>query len=580
MRAWIMAVVAGIAALLSGEVQGRAALAAAVGAGALDESPVAYTLTLLPGPPVAVRVTLRVRGEDDGTTRLGVAPDWGGVENCERFVHDLRVRDAAGRICDVTTDPAAPHGWDVKHEPGADLIATYELRPETPDPLGESRTHYEPVVRDDLLHLIGETGFIYPVWLEDRPSVDISFGWEGFKENGWTTVSSFDAERGEMRRPLQKFRHAMFMAGKIRVIDRDIRGGKLRTAIYGDDWAFKDAELADLIERVVGVEREFVGDFGDPYFLVSVVPMGPRATPGSFSMGGTGLTNCFALFLPPGTSVATDSPHRNGILRLLAHEYFHTWNGGKIETEEPEQLVYWFSEGFTDFYASRLLRRAGLISNSEWTDRLNETIKKLWLNPAATEPATTIQKEFWTRNDVQQLPYQRGELVALMLDEEIRRASDGKKSLDDLFRDVLADARNGEKSETERLLRRVAAWTGEDFAAKLRRIVVDGAMPEPPERISEPAAERAIIERHRFEPGFDVDGSLKDKVVSGVREGSAAFAAGLRDGQKIKGVSIYHGDPDKEIVINVVNNGDVSTVKYLPRGAAVAMPVFRLAPGN
>ncbi len=547
---------------------------------------VGYTLTLAPGPPAAVRVTLQARGEPDGTSRFVIAPSWGGVENCERFVHDPAVHDAAGRECPVTTDPGAPHGWNVAHEPGATLIATYELRPATPDALAQFHTHYEPVVRDDLLHLIGETGLIYPEWLEDSGPIDIRLTWSGFEARGWTVVSSFDADGGRVRMPLPEFRHAMFLAGRVRVHDRDIGGtarGRLRVAIYGDDWGFTDPELVDLVERIVTVEREFVNDFADPYFLVTVVPTGPRATPRSVSQGGTGLTNCFALFLAPGTAIGPDSQHRNHVLRLLAHEYFHTWNGGEIVTEEPEEYVYWFSEGFTDFYASRLLRRAGLIDDAEWTSRLNETLKRLWLNPAATEPAETIRRDFWSRREIHDLPYNRGEVVALMLDEEIRRVSGGKRSLDDFFLEVLSDARPpaGQKAETGRLLARVARWTSPEFAESLRRIVVDGAMPDPPAHLTEPAATRADVDSFRYDTGFDLDGALQSKVAAGVREGSAAHAAGLRDGQPITGFSVYHADPDREITLNVKEDGEARSITFYPRGAPVRIPRYQsAAPGG
>ena len=541
---------------------------------------ISYTFALQPGAPPRVRVTLRVTGEADGSSRLAIAPDWGGVENCERFVHDLAVHDAAGHACGVVSDAAAPHGWNVSHEPGAALVASYELRPSPTDPLAAFGTHYEPVVRPEFFQLIGQTGLIYPEWLEDAPAheVDIRCTWEGFRESGWTVVSSFDGTAGARGRTLPDFRHAMFLAaapGSVRVQDRDIPGGKLRVAIVEDDWGFNDTELIDLVARIVTVEREFVGDFEDPYFLVTVAPTGPRATPQSISMGGTGLTNCFALFMAPGTTVAPESAHRRAVLHLLAHEYFHTWNGGKITTADPEELVYWFSEGFTDFYAARLLHRAGLVSSAEWLDRTNETLRNLWLSPVATAPAETIRREFWSRREVQQLPYNRGEVVALMLDEEIRRVSGGRQSLDDFFRELLREARGGEKAQTDSLLARVERWTSRGFAADLRDIVVDGVLPSPPARTSDPAAVRIDADTYRYDPGFDVDTSLQTRIASGVREGSAAYAAGLRDGQALVGFSVHHGNPDRQIELKIKEGEQPRSVVYFPRGEPIRMPRYQ-----
>ncbi len=529
----------------------------------------------------AVRVSMMVMGGGERVSRLAIAPEWGGVRDCARFVQGLEVRDGEGRACAVKREGP---GWEVEHEPDAVLTATYELRTGDHDPWSQFGTHYEPVVKPDVFALIGETGLIYPEWLEDRAEVDVGVEWVGW--DGWRVVSSFsegqsDGPLSRVHRPLSEFRHGMFMAGRegtLRVVDRDVKGGVVRVAVYGADWQFADGEMADLVARIVGVEREFTKDFGDPYFLVTVVPTGPRAEAKSVSMGGTGLTDCFALFMAPGSAVAEGTPHQQRVLHLLAHEYFHTWNGGEIRMMEPppEQLVYWFSEGFTDFYASRLLLRAGLIDDAAWMARLNESLQALCLSPVATAPATQIEREFWTNAAVRDLPYKRGEAVAVCMDEEIRRVSGGKKCLDDFFLEVLRDARAGEKVDTDRLLTRLERWTSAEFAAGVRTVVVEGALPRMPERLSVPRAERVEKSSYRWDIGFDVDGSVKAKVVSGVREGSAAYAAGLRDGMTLAGLSVYHGDPEKEAMVAVKEGGEKREIRYWPRGEGVRVVGYRL----
>lgn len=481
------------------------AMMLAVGCGApgdkvdvLEPNAVEYTFSLNGGDATTVRVAVRARGDSDGTTRFEVAASWAGVDDCERFVHGLTVKEASGRECVLSKHPSTPNGWTAEHEPYAMLTADYELRPSGPDPLADARTRYEPVVRDDLFLLIGEMGLIYPKRLNECGPVDIRLRWTGFQERGWTVLSSFSDEGERLaRRPLPAFRNAVFLAGRVRVHDRDVRGGLLRIATYGDDWPFADEELVDLIERVVVAEREFVDDFAFPHFLVTAVPAGPRATPQSLSLAGIRLTGSVALFLAPGTLLRTDPVHREHVLRQLAHECFHTWNGGKIVFAQPEEACYWFSEGFTEFYASRLLRRAGLIDDASWVDGTNRALERLWLSPVATASATTIVSDLWSNYEIQLLTLLRGEITALALEEEIRRVSGGEKTLDDFFREVLAAARDGEVEETGRLLARVARWTSPEFADALRRVIVDGALPSPPASLSEPPADRFYAEAVR-----------------------------------------------------------------------------------
>src|SRR5262245_56029938 len=343
---------------------------------------VEYTFTLESAASTLVRVSIRVLGEGDGTTRFEAPTSWGSpldrVTDCQRFAQGFAGRDASGRGCPLTRETAS--SWTAEHEPGELLTAEYELRPATPDPLSEIRTRFEPVVRPDLFHLLGDVGLLYPERLDgDRP-IDVRLRWVGFRESGWQVVSSFDAAGERLRLPLRAFRHAVFLAGRIRVHDRDVPGGRLRVALYGEEWPFADEVLVERIERVVAVERRFTCDLEDPFFLVTVVPAGVRATREMLmGIGGTALRNAFALFLPPGTLLGSDAEHGYQVLQLLAHEYFHTWNGNEIPGVSD-----WFTEGFTEFFAARLLRRAGLVDDARWLRALNQDLRTLWVSPVAT----------------------------------------------------------------------------------------------------------------------------------------------------------------------------------------------------
>ena len=74
-----------------------------------------------------------------------------------------------------------------------------------------------------------------------------------------------------------------------------------------------------------------------------------------------------------------------------------------------------------------------------------------------------------------------------------------------------------------------------------------------------------IVENLVFELGFDFDKFAKDRTVADVNPNSAAYAAGLRDGQKRNGrVSIAFGDTTKEIELKVKDGGEEKTIKCLP----------------
>ena len=75
---------------------------------------------------------------------------------------------------------------------------------------------------------------------------------------------------------------------------------------------------------IIGTERKFFND-GQPWYLVSVHG-GIHEDPRIFLGGGTGLTNSFAMFVASGLDFS-NAEQREQFRWVLAHEYFHQWNG-------------------------------------------------------------------------------------------------------------------------------------------------------------------------------------------------------------------------------------------------------------
>ena len=138
------------------------------------------------------------------------------------------------------------------------------------------------------------------------------------------------------------------------------------------------------------------------------------------------------------------------------HELFHDWNPQQLgRMPDPEQSHYWLSEGFTDYYTYVLLRRSGLSTADEYLAHYNTLLREYHLSPARDADNDRIVREFWSDPNVGHLPYWRGALLAMKWDAEIRAATAGRASLDDVMRDLFAryratpgaqiDARAGER---------------------------------------------------------------------------------------------------------------------------------------
>jgi predicted metalloprotease with PDZ domain len=170
-------------------------------------------------------------------------------------------------------------------------------------------------------------------------------------------------------------------------------------------------------------------------------------------------------------------------LGLVAHEYFHTWNVKRLRPVELgpfdyENEVYtkslWIAEGLTSYYDRLFVRRAGLCTDKEFfagdptsasDEKLIGDIERLQTTPGRlAQPLETASYDSWIKfyrrdentNNTAISYYTKGAVVGFLLDAKIRKATGGKKSLDDVMR-LAYERFSGEKGYTPAEFRAVAS---------------------------------------------------------------------------------------------------------------------------
>jgi predicted metalloprotease with PDZ domain len=517
------------------------AAASLLGAARAPE-PVAYRLDVEqtdPAQPPTLAVELRLRGDADGETRLDLPGAFGDGKDFWRNLWDLQVKGA-------TVAEDGPATRVLRHKPGAALTIRYRVRTAYPDdPQAHDGNPYRgPILRPAWLAILGESVFAMP---EGRQAEPAAFRW-GKLPAGWRAVS--DLEHGAMGRPMSvgDIGESVTLAGRgLQVATRAIPGGTLRVALPAAAPLPREA-LADQLAAVIAAQRGFWSDLKEPY-VVGVVPL---ASPDGWrSIGGTGRSDGFALYAWPKASV-------DMLKALIAHEHMHSWipnRTARLADGEQEPKDYWFSEGFTDFYMARTLLRGGLWTPAQAVEQMNATLAAYDASAVRTAPNSRIVADFWTKPEVQKLPYQRGELLALKWDEEIRRKTEGRKDLDDVVlrmrdRYVSYAAGKGPDAETGLVS---AAWdvAAMDLRPDIDRYAVRGAAVDLPEELFGGCVRVRTTVSPAFDAGFDAEGSFAAKVVKGVRRGGPAWNSGLRDGMAILAGGYQKGDPSHQVELTV-----------------------------
>ncbi|MBC6110263.1 M61 family metallopeptidase [Pedobacter fastidiosus] len=139
--------------------------------------------------------------------------------------------------------------------------------------------------------------------------------------------------------------------------------------------------LKKMVDEHLAVWGEFPAyDYGNYYFLEDVYP----------ENAGDGMEHRNS------TSIVQRTPKIDGyesqLLGTFSHEYFHSWNVERLrpKTLEPFNFEHsnisdelWLAEGFTQYYGSLLLTRAGLKTVENATQTFNGLINSVLTSPGA-----------------------------------------------------------------------------------------------------------------------------------------------------------------------------------------------------
>src|SRR5690606_1293922 len=107
-------------------------------------------------------------------------------------------------------------------------------------------------------------------------------------------------------------------------------------------------------------------------------------------------------------------------------------------------LTAWYTEGAAEFYASTLAYRAGVLSADDLLDIVNRRADSYYANPHLRLSNAEAGRIFWSDSRAQRVPYGRGFMYLTNINAQVRAASSGQRSLDDLVLDLLARQRRGE----------------------------------------------------------------------------------------------------------------------------------------
>ncbi len=377
----------------------------------------------------------------------------------------------------------------------------------------------------------------------------------------------------------------IFLAGDWTEIGFDDGGARYRL-VFSEAPDFKDRKVSEDVRSIV---RESAAVFGEtPFdrymFLYLLEAEGGRG----------GIEHLFGTSICVPLESFEDREAYRKFLGVTSHEFVHAWNVKRMRPaglgpfdftkESPTHNLY-VAEGFTSYYGNLVAARGGATTREEYFKSLAEVLVTDRGNAGIRAKSLEAHSwDWWLPTTIPYLTYRtnytRGSLVGLVLDLEIRNATNGKRSLDDVMRSLYGKTGKRATGYTDAELREALAKDGAPgMDARLDAMVTrPGALDAAAtlayvglEVVADPASPAVPF----F--GWRTSSSGKDfPTLDWIEPGSPAATAGLQDRDLIVAVNdrrltaerldkeLAHVRPGTPVSVSFFRDGTLRRVELIP----------------
>lgn len=402
-------------------------------------------------------------------------------ENLYQRIEDLKVSEPG----QLLPHPSAESVRILEHPQNEKVTIEYLFRPDDPVTYTANKESFSaPIIRDDYFQFVGSMAIIYPIAISNVPSFALKLDWQ--LPQGFSMYNSFGAEvtTQNLTTDFDKVRDAFVVAGKnIRAHKISVRGRPVFVTFEGSWAQITDESFVDVVSRLLAEQRETFRDDQFPYFLVNFLAEDMDCGD-QVKFAGTAHPNSFRAIFPGGMRCTLLPEMR----QLISHELMHMWIGKKIRVGEERGHIdgKWFTEGFTDFFGRLLAYRAGVLTQDEYFSSLNRQLEKYYISNERMTTLTNLVERMYLRGQstraLEEVPYQQGEIMAWRLNKRIKLATMFKKSLDDVIRDMLADAERAggaKKFTVKEISSYIDRYAAQAFGEEFNKIVRGGLFTPP-----------------------------------------------------------------------------------------------------
>jgi len=223
------------------------------------------------------------------------------------------------------------------------------------------------------------------------------------------------------------------------------------SVIVSGEWPLSDGDLVKTSTRILQHYTQITGFNLNNKAVVMLVPYAGETGPDNWTAETRG--NVVVLLL------GRNGPRKRILSRLgvvLSHELLHLWVPNSLRLAGNYD---WFFEGFTLYQALRTDLILGLISFDDYLETMARVYDSYLSSAEASRFSLLEASEHrWTAQS--SLVYDQGMLVGFIYDLALRKSTDCKASLDDVYAELFRLPATGQASANETIIKALTGRAG------------------------------------------------------------------------------------------------------------------------
>ncbi|WET50494.1 peptidase M61 [Chryseobacterium indologenes] len=263
-------------------------------------------------------------------------------------------------------------------------------------------------------------------------------------------------------------------------------GMDLVLGVYSPTGKYKAADFKDNLEKMVLAQKKFLGDMNTNKKYAIMLYLSGGDGPAIKGFGALEHHESTSVVLPE--AMPKDAIDQT-ITDVVSHEFFHTVNPLKTHSEEIHYFNYadpkmsqhlWMYEGGTEYFANLFQIQEGLINKDEFLKRIGEKITNS-KNYNDTMPFTVMSKNVLQDDykDQYRNVYEKGALLAMCMDIELRKLSNGEMGYRDMIRKLSQRFGENKPFKDDKLIDELVTVTGYPQIKDFYNKYIAGSQPTP-----------------------------------------------------------------------------------------------------